>query len=608
MSGDLVIVFALIGAAVVLMASNRVRFDIVALLVVITLILTGVLSVGEALSGFGSSVVINVAGLLVIGEMLDRTGVARSVGDLILKHGGTNEKILLILIMAGAALLGSVMSSTAIVAVFIPIVFRISAETNINVSRMLMPMSYAALISGMLTLIATTPNIVVHGELISAGFAGFDFFSFTLLGLIVLVVGVIYILLVRKKFFPDTAPDEAGGIRTRSMREIWQDFGSDEKFDTLEISSGSSLSGLTIIGAQLGSVYNIRIIGLMRKDRQGQEQIVAAAPEVQLQEGNVLLVLGDPESKDRLIKEQGLDRVKLTESSRKRWMWELGIASILIHPESEYIGQTLHEINFRSLYNLNVVGIRHGKKPVGDYLDRKLDASCILLVAGSWRHIQQLKSLTHDFIIMELPAEQRDIVPAYRRRTVALLILGVMVLLNIFDMVPLTAAVLIAALGAVITRCLSMEDAYNAIHWSSIVLLAGMLPLADALDKTGGTKLIVDTLMAGGGDAGPRVMLTTVFFMTSVLGLFLSNTVAAVLMAPIAIGAAQVLNVSPYPFAVAVLISASAAFVTPVSTPVVALVVEPGRYSFFDFVRVGLPLLILTYVVAVVVIPLLFPF
>ena len=208
MINDATIVFTIIAIAAVLMASNRVRFDIVALLVVMALMLSGVLTIGEALAGFGSSVVALVAGLLVIGEMLARTGVARAVGDWILKKGGSNETRLLILIMVGAALLGAVMSSTAIVAIFIPIVLRIASKTGLNASRLLMPMSYAALISGMLTLIATTPNLVVSEELKASGYSEFGFFTFTPIGLGVLVVAIAYILLIGRKLLPEPQGDE----------------------------------------------------------------------------------------------------------------------------------------------------------------------------------------------------------------------------------------------------------------------------------------------------------------------------------------------------------------------------------------------------------------
>ena len=207
-----------------------------------------------------------------------------------------------------------------------------------------------------------------------------------------------------------------------------------------------------------------------------------------------------------------------------------------------------------------------------------------------------------------MPAELADVVPSHRRMPVALMILVGMVLLTVFDLVPLVAAVLLAVLAAVFTRCLTMEDAYRSLHLSSLVLVAGMLPLADALDQTGGTQLIVDNLLQAAGDSGPYFMLTIIFFLTAGLSLVLSNTASAVLVAPIAIYAADALSVSPYPFAVAVLIAASSAYSTPVSTPVVTLVVEPGRYRFTDFVKVGFPLLLLSYLVTLLVAPLIFPF
>ena len=264
MTNEISFVFAVIAVAAALMAGNRVRFDIVALLVVLALMLSGVLTVGEALSGFGSSVVILVAGLLVVGEMLARTGAASAVGDWILKKGGTNETRLMILIMLGAGVLGSVMSSTAVVAIFIPIVLRIAAETNLNSSRMLMPMSYAALISGMLTLIATTPNIVVHEELKTAGFEGFGFFSFTAVGLVILVVAIAYILLIGRRLLPGEAVTQGSGKSGRSIDELWEDYRIAEIYDNVRIENDSSLAGKTIAETQLETRYKVRILGILR--------------------------------------------------------------------------------------------------------------------------------------------------------------------------------------------------------------------------------------------------------------------------------------------------------------------------------------------------------
>jgi di/tricarboxylate transporter len=608
MDFDTLFVFGLIVVAAALMASNRVRFDIVALLVVIALMLSGVLSVGEALAGFGSSVVMLVAALLVVGEMLDRTGVAAAIGSWILKKGGTSETRLLVVIMASAGALGAIMSSTAVVAIFIPIVLRIARETGIGSSRLLMPMSYAALISGMLTLIATTPNLVVSEELKNAGYTEFGFFSFTLVGLAVLVVAILYMLLLGRKLLPAVEEGLVAEERSRSLFDLWDDFRLGRDYQALLISPQSSLATTTIAGSGLASHYDVTVLGILRKTSAGEKRIVTPGAEAELLAGDILVAVGSPENFERLTREQHLQPQDRSDQNLQRWLWELGGSSVLVHPESSLIGKSLRDVMFRSHYHLHVLGLRRNGKPLPDFEDTKLASADNLLVVGPWSELQQLQARHHDFVVLETPSEQAEVVPAYRRMPVALLILATMVILSIFNVVPLVAAVLMAVLAAVFSGCLTMEDSYRAIHWSSLVLVAGMLPLADALEKTGGTALIVDSLMAGVGDAGPYVMMTVLFFLTAALGLFLSNTASAVLVAPIAIFAAEALGVSPYPFAVAVLIAASAAFVTPVSTPVVTLVVDPGRDSFTDFVKVGVPLLLLTYGATMLVAPLIFPF
>jgi di/tricarboxylate transporter len=608
MTDDIQFVFGLILFVAVAMASNKIRFDIVALLVVLALMLSGILTVGEALSGFGSPVVILVAALLVVGEMLDRTGVARAMGDWIMKHGGTSESRLLVVIMLGASLLGAAMSSTAVVAIFIPIVLRIAAETNINASRMLMPMSYAALISGMLTLIATPPNLVVSEELANSGYQAFSFFSFTPIGLAVLVVTILYMLLIGRRLLAAGEVTVPARQRGRPIEALRDEYSIGATVEPLRVPPDSPLAGKTIGDAALESQYGARVLGALR--RQGRRVKRTAAPNAdkEMRAGDELLIIAKPEDHERLIAETGLVRVPFTPGYRRRWIWEAGGAVVLIHPDSSLIGKTLREAEFRSTYGMHILGLRRGKEAVEDYQDVPLQASDSLFVVGSWARVRRLRELNHEFVVLEIPAEHDDIVPAHRKLPVSLAILGGMVALSIFDVIPLTAAVMLAMLAAVATRCLTMEDAYRSIHWSSIVLVAGMLPLADALQSTGGTDLIVSGLLSALGDTGPATMMTVLFFLTAVLGLFLSNTASAVLVAPIAIVAAQQLGVSPYPFAIAVLIAASAAFVTPVSTPVVTLVVEPGRYKFMDFVKVGVPLLVLTYVTVLLVAPLVFPY
>jgi di/tricarboxylate transporter len=510
--------------------------------------------------------------------------------------------------MAAAALLGAVMSSTAVVAIFIPIVLRIASETNLNASRMLMPMSYAALISGMLTLIATTPNLVVHEELQAAGFDGFGFFSFAPVGLAVLVVAIVYILFGGRMMLPGGMQESTGERRKRSTLELWEDYRVHREHGYVQISPESPLAEKTIAESGLEDDYGVSVLGILRSERSNEERIAAPVPSTELRARDILITTGLPENHERLTAEQILKPYPATQRDRQRWFWEMGGAVVLIHPESGLLGKSVREIGFRTNFGLQVLGIRRDREPVADYRELKLARSDSLLVLGPWSRLKKLQSQHHDFVVLEMPTEHEEVVPAYRRMPVSLVILAAMVLLTMFDLVPLVAAVIMAALAAVYTRCLTMEDSYRSIHWSSIVLVAGMLPLADALNKTGGTQFVVDTLMQGLGDSGPRMMLTVIFFLTAALGLFLSNTASAVLVAPIAIIAAKTLGVSPYPFAVAVLIAASAAFVTPVSTPVVTLVVEPGRYKFTDFVKVGVPLLLLTYLTTLLVAPLIFPF
>jgi di/tricarboxylate transporter len=608
MFSEATFVFVLIGVAAALMASNRVRFDIVALLVVIALMLSGVLSVGESLAGFGSPVIVLVVGLLIVGEMLARTGVARAVGNSILKHGGGDETRLLVLIMVGAAVLGSVMSSTAVVAIFIPIILRIARQTRLGASRLLLPMSYAALISGMLTLIATTPNIVVHEELIAAGFTGFGFFSFAPVGIGVLAVAIVYMLFVGRHLLRVDESVGGPGQRERSILELWGDYRGDRDPSSLRLTAGSSLIGQSILDSDIEQGFGLSLLGIVRSSGRHQEHLITPNRDTVLMLDDVLVVLGGPDALDRIGREPGVERFTQPAIERQKWLWDMGAATLLIHPDSQLIGKSLRDVAFRDRFNLEVVGLRRGGEAVVDFPNQQLAVADSLLVTGPWKSIQRLRELQHEVVLMEVPSERADTVPSYRKMPIALAILGIMVGLTIFDVIPLVAAVLMAALAAVLTRCLTMEDAYRAIPWSSIVLIAGMLPLADALNATGGTQMIVDALMAAVGEASPYLMLTVIFWLTALLGLVLSNTASAVLVAPIAVYAAAALGVSPYAFGVAVLIAASAAYSTPVSTPVVTLVVEPGRYRFGDFLKIGIPLLFLTYLTTLLLAPVFFPF
>lgn len=603
MLSDSAFVFVLTGAAAVMMASNRVRFDLVALFVVIALILGDILSAAEALSGFGSSVVIMVAALLVVGEMLARTGVAGAVGNIILERGGGNETRLLVLLMVAAAVLGSAMSSTAIVAIFIPVILRISEDTGIARSRLLLPMSYAALISGMLTLIATPPNLVVSDALVDNGYTGLGFFSFLPIGAAVLVVAILYFLFIGRRLLGSkqgTAEERDRGT-SDSMSRLGALYRLKDRVHIMRINRPiARKQDLRSLGQR------VRILARRRLTSRFGAHPVAFAPGMDLQVGDEILVIGAPEDIAEAVSLPGFSLKQTIRKETLEWLPAVGLADVLIHPEAGEIGKSVIEGEFRTHHHLDVLGILRSGEPLDDPFNQKLRVGDRLLVAGAWDEIDALVEQNQEYVLLGMPGERRQVAPAGARFGVSLAILAGMILLSVFEIVPVVVAVLLAAIAAVLFRTLSAEQAYRSIHWSSIVLVAGLLPLADALDKTGASQQVVDLLFGALGDTTPHVMMAALFLLTAALGLVLSNTASAVLVAPIAITAAETLGVSPYPLAVTVLIAASAAFSTPVSTPIVTLVVAPGNYRFGDFLRVGVPLTILTGVITVLVTPMVF--
>jgi len=285
------------------------------------------------------------------------------------------------------------------------------------------------------------------------------------------------------------------------------------------------------------------------------------------------------------------------------------MAEVLMVPESEFVGKTIREMAFRTRFGLNVVGLRRAGRVVeGLLVDEPIHPGDVMLVVGSWKLVKQLNQKDRDFLVLNIPVEVGDASPAHSQAPHALFCLVLMVVLMLMDEVPNAIAAIIACLLMGKFRCIDMESAYKAIHWPSIILIVGMMPFALALQKTGGVDLIVNGLMSVGGGYGPHIMLTCLFVMCAVIGLFISNTATAVLMAPIALAAADSMGVSPYPFAMAVAMAASAAFMTPVSSPVNTLVLGPGHYTFSDFAKIGVPFTLIVMLVCVLVIPLLFPF
>ena len=493
-------------------------------------------------------------------------------------------------------------------AVFIPVVLTISAKTELNASRLLMPLAFASLVSGMLTLIATTPNLVVSAELEAKGHAPLGFFSITPIGLCVLSVTVLYMWGVGRHLLPggSAAPPRS---ESRTVRDLLEGYGLEQSLHRLRVTGDSELAGLVLGEAEIASRFRVRVVVIERARARGRREILPTpGADAEIHEGDVLGVFADPADAERFAAAAALEVLPIEEEDRERMRREVGLAAVLVHPDSGIAGGSLRDSGFRSRHALHVLGLRRGGVALADFADVPLESGDALLVLGSWSAIARLQGDTHDFVVLTLPEELDEVAPARERAPVALAILVGMVVLAALDVVPVVAAVMLAALAAVFTGCLSMEDGYESISWSSLVLIAGMLPVADALESTGGVDLIVEGLVGGLGYAGPYLMMSVFFFLTAGLSLVLSNTATAVLVAPIALRTAAALDVSPYPLAMAVAVAASAAFATPVASPVVTLVVAPGNYRFLDFAKVGVPLLVLAWATTLLVTPIFFPF
>ena len=610
MNGELIWVLSLLAIAVVLFATGKVRMDAIALMVIVAFVLSGTLTLNEAFSGFSDPNVILIAALFIIGDGLVRTGVATKMGAWLVSVAGNSETKMLVYLMLTVAGLGAFMSSTGVVAIFIPVVLSVSARMNTSPSRLMMPLSFAGLISGMMTLVATPPNLVVNSELLREGLHGFSFFSVTPIGLVVLILGIVYMLAVRFMLKTDNGDSARDGRKRSTFRDLIREYHLTGRARRLAIRPGSPMIGQRLDDLKLRERYCANVIGVERW-RRFRRVIVNVNGVSEFRARDVLLIDMSASDVDlrQFCGEQMLEPMVLRGEYFADQALDVGMAEVALIPDSEMIGKTVREIAFRTRFGLNIVGMkRDGKAMDGSVVDEPLQLGDILLVVGNWRQIALLAKRGRDFVVLNMPVEVDDASPAHSQAPHAIFCLVLMVALMLTDEIPNPIAAIIACLLMGKFRCINAESAYKAIHWPSIILIVGMMPFALALQKTGGVDLVVKGLMDVAGSEGPYLMLGCLFVMCAAIGLFISNTATAVLMAPIALAAAKSMGVSPYPFAMVVAMAASAAFMTPVSSPVNTLVLGPGKYSFSDFVKIGVPFTVLVMVVCVLLIPVLFPF
>ena len=604
MTTEIAFVFGLLALTILLFILDRIRMDIVAMMVVVALAVSGVITPEETVSGFGQSIVVMIAGLFVIGEGLFRTGIAAAAGRLLLRLGGSSEIRLLLLMIPMVSGLSAFMSSTGAVALFIPVVLSMCRKAGLSPSRMLMPLAFASLIGGMLTLIGTPPNVVVSGHMQTAGFEPFGFFDFTPIGAVILVVGTLYLVFVARHLLP------AGEVRESDhprLKDFAERYGISDHLHKIRVPAGSDMIGKNVIEAGMRTHYEVTLFAI-RRDGKLVSSLLPVLSQSKIAAGDILMAYATPANIDRLCREKGLRLEGFPDGEARRLLQEFGVAEVLLKPRSTLIGNTIKEGRFREKFNLSVIGIRRNNEAlVTEFNGTPLAAGDTLLVAGGWRFIEQLDAKS-DFVILETPAEMSDAPSRSERAPVALIIMLGMLVLMVSGALSSLSAILLACFAMIAFGCVTMDEAYKSLNSTSLVLIAGMLPLALAMKKSGGLDLIVEQLISIAGGNGPLILCAGLFIFTSVFSQFISNTATTVLVAPIALAASQGLGINPEPLMMTVAIAASTAFATPIASPVNTLVLAPGNYRFIDFVKVGLPLQILAMIVTLIITPMLFPF
>ena len=621
---------------------GRVRADIVALTALAALLVLGILTPAEALAGFSSPIVIMMIGLFVVGGAIMQTGLAKLTGNKLMALSRGNETITFLLVMLVTSFIGAFVSNTGTVALMMPIIMSIAAGSGMQSSRFLMPLAFAGSLGGMLTLIGTPPNLVIDEVLTAAGYQPLAFFSFFPVGIIVIAIGII-VLMPLSKIFLSKSQGSKKKKNAKSLDDLVDEYRLLDNLHRYIVPSSRTSAArdengnqLDIVGKTLKELsiqkkYGVSIIEIRneKKSRLGLVKDVnqnMAKSSSTIQVHDTLYIIGDEQKMQRFAQDYGLRKMK----DVKIDFYDLGLTEIVVMPTSNFAGLRIGEANLRKRFGINVLGVKRGGgsssssssssssdgKGRSEYITdnliaAKLHVGDMLLVQGEWTNLAHLTADTTNWVVLDQPEKTADKVLLDYKAPVAAAIMLLMIAMMVFDFIPVApvTAVIIAGLLTVFAGCFrNVEAAYKTINWESIVLIAAMMPMSTALEKTGASALVSQGLVDSLGAMGPTALLAGIYFTTSLMTMFISNTATAVLMAPIALVAAQQVGVSPYSFLFAVTLGASMCFASPFSTPPNALVMKAGGYTFMDYVKVGLPLQIIIGVVMTFVLPLLFEY
>ncbi len=608
----------------ILFVSGKVRSDLVAICSLLALLLCQVITPAEGLAGFSNTTVIMMIGLFIVGGGIFQTGLAKMIGSKVMTLAGNSELRLFLLVMIVTSTIGMFVSNTGTVALMLPIVVSMAAAAGISSRRLLMPLAFASSMGGMMTLIGTPPNMIVSDALESAGFEPLGFFTFLPVGLVTLIVGILYLLPTTKWFLSPKDKSKEKKVSGKSLDDLVKEYGVTNNLFRVHIKDNESKAiDKTIAELNVYREYNLNVLELRRS--KGQNRFIntvnqhLASPNLLLKQNDVIYISGNPEMVAKFAEDYSLcmldnhtDEIDGSSLNPSLDFFDIGVAEILIMPTSSMINRTIVDAGFRSKFNVNILGIRRKNEYILKELgDVKMRDGDVLLVQGAWKDIARMKNESSNWVVIGEPLQEAAKVTLDYKAPIAAIIMIAMIVAMVVESIPIApvTAVLLAAVLMVMTGCIrNMEAAYKTINWQTIVLFAAMLPMSTALEKTGVSAIISSGIVSGFGNSSPYLLMAVMYAATSIMTIFISNTVTAVLMAPIALQCAMQIGVSPIPFMFAVTVAASMCFASPFSTPPNALVMSAGQYSFMDYVKVGLPLQILMGVVMVLVLPLLFPF
>ncbi|MBI1350281.1 MAG: SLC13 family permease [Actinomycetales bacterium] len=596
------ITLATLGVVVVLFVWNRLPVELVAVGSALVLYATGVLTLPQALAGFGDAAVIFIAALFVVSESLESSGVTAWVAQAIVGRSSGGWRRLLVVVMVLAAVLTALIGLNGTAAALIPMVVVIALRRALPPSRLLMPLAFAGSAGGLLLLTGSPVNVVISEAAADAGVGAFGFFEFSIVGIPLVLGTVLIVLLIGSRVLPDRTSDQLPPDLSGMAGTIVRDWGLDRVWH-LRVTESSPLVGRPRSAPHASLPPALRLVTVM------DARVGVPSSEGDVHSGDRLTLLGAEEDVVAFARDQRLDieaRRSADDVERDLLTKDAGVAEVVVPPRSALSDTTVRPSQVID-GGLVVLGISRGGRDLGADAMRLRDGD-VLLVEGSWEALDAA-ARSHDLLVVNSPElVRRQTVPLGRGSTAALAVLAAMVILLATGVVPAVVAALTAALAMVLLRVVTVQQAYRGISWTTVLLVAGMIPMATAVTTSGAGDMVATLMVDAVGDAGPVVFLAALFVVTVAFGQLISNTATALIMIPIAVSAADKLDISARPVLMSLCVGAAVAFLTPVSTPANLMVMGPGGYRFGDYWKLGLPLVVLFGIVSVGLVPLVWHF